>query len=448
MQDTQARLRTTTAQYGIWVAQQSDPDSPGYLTAEAIEFNGGLDLSLLRTAIAEVLDHCHTLHMRFEWDGDTLWQHPQAPATDVPLVDFSAEADAPQAADAWMRDSLAQACDITAQPLYRTALLRTAPEQHLWFLQVHHIVLDGFGYSLVQQAVARRYNARVADLEPPPLPQWSLDRVIAAEADYKRDGRFEADRVFWREHLRNVPAAAHIAPPQEPSDTPLRHTLHLAASQAAALQAAARTTGADWAAWMLAAAGLWLGLQSGQHDLCFGIQAMNRLGTPALGVPCMAMNIVPFSVHLRPDATLRDTVQRSAAQLRSIKPHLFYRYGWIRRDLGLLEAGKFLFNQAVNLMPFDRHVAFAGVNSRMRPLGGGPVKDLNLTLVVEQGDWRLTLEANPLAYDETRVQALAEDFRALLESLAHAPADTPLTTWMGKMAAASDLETETVVGSG
>lgn len=440
MQATPSRLRTTTAQYGIWVAQQVDPGSPGYLTAEAIELEGALDTALLRSIVAEVLDRCHALHMRFEWDGDTLWQHPQRPATDVPLIDFGTAANAQHDADAWMRASLAVPCDVTAQPLYRTALLKVAPARHLWFLQVHHIALDGFGYSLLQQAVAARYNARVAGREPAALPDWQLDRVIAAEADYKRDGGFEADRDFWRAHLRDVPGAAAIASPQEPSDTPLRHVLHLPASQAAAVQAAARGTGGNWAAWMLTAAGLWLGRRSGQRDLCFGIPVMNRLGTPALAVPCMAMNIVPFAVHLRPDATWRDTVQQAAAQLKTIAPHLFYRYGWIRGDLGLLQAGKFLFNQAVNLMPFDRHVAFAGLASRMRPLGGGPVKDLNVTLVVERGEWRLTLEANPAAYDAARLQTLAEDFRALLDDLARAPAQRPLAAWMDAMPAPSDLD--------
>ncbi|MCW5256028.1 amino acid adenylation domain-containing protein [Verminephrobacter aporrectodeae subsp. tuberculatae] len=431
------RLRTTTAQYGIWVAQQVDPGSPGYLTAEAIELDGEFDTALLRSTAAELLRHCHALHMRFEWEDDTLWQLPQPPAAEVPLVDFTAEADPVQAADDWMRASLAVTCDVTTQPLFRSALLKTAPQRHAWFLQVHHIALDGFGYSLLQQAVAARYNALRAGLEPPTLPDWQLQGVIAAEVEYRANGDFEADRAFWREHLRRVPAAAQLAPAQESSDRPLRHTLILPPQQATTLQATARTAGCDWVAWMLSAAGLWLGRQSGQRDLCFGIPVMNRLGTPALGVPCMAMNIVPFSVHLRPEATLPENAQQAAAQLRAIKPHLFYRYGWIRGDLGLLQNDKFLFNQAVNLMPFDRHIAFTGLVSRMRPQSSGPVKDLNLTLVVEKGEWRLTLEANPQAYDAARLRELALDLHAQLNAQAQAPADTPLAAWMADMPAPS-----------
>ncbi len=441
--DTLAPLRATSAQYGIWVAQQVDPGSPSYLTAEAIEFNGALDVPLLLQCAAEVLGHAQALHMRFAWEGDALWQYPQPPQlapAGLALLDFSAEADGRQAAADWMRRSLATACDVTRQPLYQSALLRTAADTHLWFLQVHHIALDGFGYSLVQQAVARRYNARRQGLQPPPLPDWRLDRVVQAEADYRSNGGFDRDRGFWLQHLARVPAAAHLALAQEPCSRPLRHAVRLDAAQVQALQSAARASGADWAAWMLAAIGLWLGRHSGQRDLCFGIPVMNRMGTPALGVPCMAMNIVPFSVHLRPGQTLRQLAGAAVDQLRAIKPHLYYRYGWIRGDHGLLQDGRFFFNQAVNLMPFDRHVAFNGVRSRMVPLSGGPVKDLNLTLVVDQGDWVLTLEANPQAYDEARLRALAGDLATLLQALAQSPADASLAASMAPMPVPSTLQ--------
>ncbi len=71
---------------------------------------------------------------------------------------------------------------------------------------------------------------------------------------------------------------------------------------------------------------------------------MNRMGSPAMGVPCMTMNIVPLSLHLRAENTLQDLVHATATQLRAMRPHLYYRYGWIRGDLGLIENGKPLFN--------------------------------------------------------------------------------------------------------
>lgn len=433
MLQTSQRMHTTSAQYGIWVAQQVDTHDPGYLTAETIELGGTLDMAAFMASVQEVLDHCDALHMRFEWDDDILWQRRRQACTQVPLVDFGAQADPVRAAQDWMRTSLSLCCDVTSDALYRTALFRLSAQCHWWYLQVHHIALDGFGYSLIQQAVAARYNARVTRAPLPPLPDWKLDNVVAAQAHYRQTGKFDIDRAFWREHLREVPSAARLAPEQDFGNTAIRHTLLLDPAHVKVLRAAAEAARADWAAWILTAIGMWLGKQAGQRHLTFGLPVLNRLGTPALGVPCMAMNIVPLSAHVRAEASLQALVAETVGRLRAIKPHLYYRYGWIRGDLGLLESNKFLFNQAVNLMPFDRQVAFAHLSSETRPVSGGPVKDLNVTLAVRNGAWHVTLEANPNAYDVTRLTALASSLSEWLFALAsHAP-DAALAPLLGDM---------------
>ncbi|TCW87212.1 non-ribosomal peptide synthetase [Burkholderia sp. SRS-46] len=426
-------MRATSAQYGIWVAQQVDPDDPGYLTAETIELDGALDAAALADSVATVLDHADALHMRFEWRDDALWQHRRPPCTRLALVDFSAQADPAQAARAWMAASLSTCCDVTADPLYRTALLRLSPTRHWWYLQVHHIALDGFGYSLLQQAVATRYSARVAGAVPPALPDWRIDRVVDAEARYRANGGFDADRAFWRDHLHDVPAPLVLAPKQEIGANALRETLLLDADRVHALRAAAERLDVDWNAWLLCAIGLWLAKQGGQRDLTLGLPVMNRLGTPALGVPCMAMNIVPLRVHVDADRSPRALAADMAGRLRAMRPHLYYRYGWIRGDLGLLERNAFLFNQAVNVMPFEREVAFRGLASRTCAVSGGPVKDLNVTVAVRAGTWQVTLEANPNAYDTARLAAYARSFADWLDTFAaHAP-EAPVAPLLGDL---------------
>lgn len=423
MNPNTTRMATTSAQYGIWMAQQMVPHSPCYLTAEAIELQGPLDLAALSASVVEVLNNAATLHMRFQMDEQGLWQWPQTPACAEPVLhDLSAETDPDAAAQQWMERSLSVFCDLTRDPLYRTAVLRLADQRHLWYLQVHHIALDGYGYGLVCQAVAARYSARVRGEALGPMPDWTLQRVVQAEQDYKARGQFQKDKSFWIQHLRHAPALATIAPLAEFSDSVRRSSTRLEADAITRLQQAAQRCGQDWGSWMLAAIGLWLARQSGQHQLTFGMPVMNRLGTPALGVPCMAMNIVPMSVHVDPAQSLQDLSRQMAERLRSLRPHLYYRYGWIRGDLGLLEAGKHLFNQAVNLMPFDRHAPFEGLRSTIHPVGAGPVKDLNISVSVLNAEWRLLVEANPEAYSEERLAQLHQDLLAWLHTLAAQPA--------------------------
>ncbi|MET1474951.1 MULTISPECIES: amino acid adenylation domain-containing protein [Burkholderia] len=439
-------MRATSAQYGIWVAQQVDPDDPGYLTAESIELDGPLDVAALTGSVETVLDHADALHMRFAWTDDALWQRRLPPCARLPLVDFSAQPDPAQAARAWMRASLSIRCDVTSDPLYRTALLRLSPTRHWWYLQVHHIALDGFGYSLLQQAVAARYNARVAGVAPPVLPDWRIDRVIDAEARYRATGGFDADSAFWRAHLRDVPASLVLAPQQAVGADTLRETLVLDGARVQTLREAAERLDVDWNAWLLGAIGIWLAKQGGQRDLTLGLPVMNRLGTPALGVPCMAMNIVPLRVHVDAGRSPRELAAETAGRLRAIRPHLYYRYGWIRGDLGLLERNAFLFNQAVNVMPFERQVAFDGLASDTRAVSGGPVKDLNVTVAVRGGAWHITLEGNPNAYDATRLAAYARSLAGWLDAFAgHAP-DAQLAPLLGDLPPPSILRGAPLAG--
>ncbi|WP_126285699.1 non-ribosomal peptide synthetase [Burkholderia stagnalis] len=439
-------MRATSAQYGIWVAQQVDPDDPGYLTAETIALDGALDIAALADSVEAVLDHADALHMRFAWQDDALWQYRRPPCTQLPLVDFSTQADPAQAARDWMAESLSTCCDVTADPLYRTALLRLSPTRHWWYLQVHHIALDGFGYSLLQQAVAARYSARVAGAAPPVLPDWRVDRVVDAEAHYRANGGFDADRAFWHAHLHDVPAPLVLAPKQETGANALRETLTLDADRVQALRAAADRLDVDWNAWLLCAIGIWLAKEGGQRDLTLGLPVMNRLGTPALGVPCMAMNIVPLRVHVDADRSPRALAAETAGRLRAIRPHLYYRYGWIRGDLGLLERDAFLFNQAVNVMPFERQVAFRGLASDTRAVSGGPVKDLNVTVAVRAGTWQVTLEANPNAYDATTLAAHARSLAGWLDAFAaHAP-EAPVAPLLGDLPPLSILHGAPLAG--
>ncbi|MFT3736644.1 MAG: condensation domain-containing protein [Rhodocyclaceae bacterium] len=416
---TTTRQPTTTAQFGIWIAQQMAPESPAMLTAETIELRGALDLSALSRTVVEVLDNCHSLHRRFESEDGTLWQHPLTPATPpLDLHDFRSEADPRAAARQWIAASLATLCDPNRDILYHSAVLQIADDTYLWYLQVHHIALDGFGYSLVCQAVAERYSARVTQQVLPALPDWSLEKITAAEQSYKANGGFDKDKAFWLATMQDAPPPATIAPPVAFSDDLHRCDTRLSHREIDSLREAAKRCGQDWGNWMLAAIGAWLAKQSGQSELTFGLPVMNRLGTPAIGVPCMAMNIVPLSLRIAADDSMQSLSRQVATAMRGIRQHAYYRYGWIRMDLGLMAQGKHCFNQAVNLLPFDRSAAFAGLQSRIEPISAGPVKDLNISVFVLNAEWQLRTEANPNAYSAERLKELHADLLEWVRGLA------------------------------
>ncbi|NUO75333.1 MAG: condensation protein [Lysobacter sp.] len=410
-------MALTAPQYGMWAAQQLDPDSPSLWTAEAVELRGELDTEALLRAIAEGLGACDALHMRYrEEDGRVTQRLDPRRAVPVQRLDFSLGAQGRMLAYSWMQQDLQARADLAEGPLFATALIRLGPGHHLWYLRAHHVALDGFAYLLLIKRVAQLYSAQCAGAEAPAARDWSLQAVVQDDAAYRASSARERDREFWRERLATMGPAVSLAPPRPPAASARSCRQRLPLQDYARWQVAARACEVDWVAWLLAAIAAWMHRASGARELSLGLLAMNRLGGKALGVPCMAMNVVPLRIVVDPDASFARLAADVAAELRALRPHLRYNYEDLRQDAGIAGTHAQLYGPVVNLMPFDRAFAFAGLGSRALPVSVGAVEDLDITVSPLADGIRFDIEANPDAYAAPRLRALHAGLLQVVEA--------------------------------
>lgn len=415
-------LALSAAQYGIWIGQQLDPDSPAYWTAEAVELCGELDVAAFEAALRHAVDESEALHQRYTSDGLQAWQRSDPRASWKLAQHYLDDA----AARDWMLADLQGRADLEQGPLFASALLHTAPQRTLWYLRVHHVALDGFGYALLAQRVAALYSAMVAGRPVPAGRNAALAPVVAEDAAYQASAACAADRAFWCARLRDAPAPVLLAPPAPAAHGVLRRRGVIPNAGLEAMLA-----GADWSARVIAAFGAWLQRESGARELTLGLPVMGRLGSVALGVPCMAMNIVALRLAVDPDTTLDDLARAAGAELRSIRPHQRFRYEHLKQALGLAGGQKRLFGAVVNLMPFDRPPSFGPLTATAIPVSAGPVEDLSLTIAPGPAGIRCDLEANPAAYDDATLARLHASLLSAMQALLHAPG-APLATVLGR----------------
>ncbi|QPI53501.1 amino acid adenylation domain-containing protein [Massilia antarctica] len=420
------RLALTSAQYGIWLGQQLDAASPAYWTAEAVELSGPLDAAHFEAALRQAMRECDSLHMRFASDGDAVWQTPD-PQEDWP---FARHDMSDAEAQLWMQADLRQPADLAHGPLFASALLQLAPEKALWYLRVHHIALDGFAYAMLAQRVAALYSARSANTDAPPARAGKLDPVVAEDAAYLASPAYARDRDFWMARMADAGAPAMLAPPATFARGVRRVRGGIATSTIERCQAVASAAGVDWAAVLIAATGAWLRRHSSAGDLTLGLPVMGRLGSVALTIPCMAMNILPLRLAPTPSQSLADLARAVAAEMKAIRPHQRYRYEHLKHDLGMSGGTRRLFGAVVNLMPFDRPPAFGPLHAVSHPVSAGPVEDLSITIAPGTNS-RIDIEANPDAYDEATLHALHQSLLTALTALLEQP-DTALATILGQ----------------
>ncbi|NOK13658.1 myxochelin non-ribosomal peptide synthetase MxcG [Corallococcus exercitus] len=413
----------TAAQHGIWVGQQLDPRSPVYNAGECIELRGAVDPVRFESALRKTVADADALHSRFVAGAEGPAQRIDA-GTDWTLqrVDLSNEADPWAAAQEWMWKDLGRTVDLETGPLFAQTLLTVGPERSFWFQRIHHIAMDGYGFSLLARRVAELYTAEVTG-KAAPAGFSRLGPVLDEDVAYRSGPQLQKDRDFWVGRFKDAPVPPLLAEAAPMSSRFLRRSEHLRPELMAALQAGAKQAGVSWSDVVLAVTASYLHQRTGAAEAVLGLPVMGRLGSASLRVPCMAMNIVPLRIAVRPDAGLYALARDVAAEMKAARPHLRYRYEQLRRDLRLVGGQRKLFGPVVNIMPFDYALGFAGVPGTAHNISAGPVEDLSFGFHARSGGTglRVDLDANPACYTEAALEEHQRGFLQLMESLLAQP---------------------------
>nr|APD71484.1 non-ribosomal peptide synthetase 5 [Streptomyces sp.] len=427
-------LPLTAAQSGMWYAQALDPQSPALNTAEYLDLEGALRPELLAQALHRTAREADALCVRIAQTPDGPRQFPLDPGTPgsgFPLhtADLRSEQDPRAAARAWMNDDLTRPFDLAAGPQFRHALLRIGDERWLWYQCVHHIVMDGFGYSLLARRTAEVYSALAARTQPGERPFGRLAELIADDAAYRHGEQFGKDRAHWAEALTDRPQAPSLAGRAElPSRTFLRRSARVPDGTAARLRALADELRATWPDVLIAAQALYVSRATGSSDVVLGMPMMGRMGSVALKIPGMVMNVLPLRLTVRPDTTTAGLTRQVVLAVRAARRHQRYRFEDIRRDLGLLGEGRALVGPLVNIMPFDYGLPFSGITAVPHNLSAGPVDDLTVN-VYDRTDGRglhIDHDANPAVYTGDELIAHQRRFLHLLNRIVNCDPAAPL----------------------
>ncbi|WP_131732593.1 non-ribosomal peptide synthetase [Actinomadura formosensis] len=416
-----ARWPLTEAQLGIWTGQQLDPASPAYNTAEYAEIRGPVEAPVFEAAVRRVVGETEALSAGLTADDEGRpWLVPgEAPAWPFHVLDLSGEGDPMAAARAWMNEDVATPIDLTADSLFGHALLKLAPDRYVWYHRVHHIALDGFGLALVARRVAAVYTA-LAGREPPGEADFgSLRAVVEEDTAYQSSSRRELDRAHWLERCSGAPEPVTLAGrPAKQSATFLRTVFDIAPATAESMRTLAHAASVAWSDVFLAACAAYTHRLTGAREVALGLPVMGRLASASLRVPGMVLNIVPLRVPVDPQAGLRELAAAVASRIREDRPHHRYRYEHLRQDLGLSGERGRLYGPAVNIMPFDYGLDFAGNRATVHNVSAGPVEDVSIN-VYDRADGtglRIAMDGNPACLDEAELAAHGSRLLAFLGS--------------------------------
>ncbi|CAM5649102.1 Tyrocidine synthase 3 [Streptomyces avidinii] len=427
------RLPLTGAQAGVWYGQRLDPSSPVYNVGQYVEIEGPLDPGVFVTALRRTVSESEALTARFSEDSEGVpyqetWPGP-ASGPLVAVLDHTGSDDPVTAALDAMRRDIARPLDLAADTPCLFALHRVGPGRVLWYQRAHHIVLDAFGFSLVSRRTAEVYSALVRGEEPPARPFGALASVVEAEREYLASEACAADRAYWLERLADCPEPEALSGAAVPAAHGfLRNGAALSPEETTGLLDIARAARASWADVVTAAFAAFVHRSTGGRDVLLSVPAMARLGSAALKVPAMVVNVLPLRVAVRPGTPFGELVGEVAAAVTGLRRHQRYRAEDIRRDLGLSGRARGLLGPMVNVKAFDTALDFAGSPGSVHNIAAGPVDDVTLGVYHDsaRGRIRFEFDGNPDAYDAAALAERCAEFAHFLRELAAAGPEAPV----------------------
>ncbi|MFG1779702.1 condensation domain-containing protein [Micromonospora sp. NPDC049051] len=206
----------SAVQERLWFTMQIAPESSAYTIPLTWRLTGPVRTDHLARALQVVVDRHDSLRATFpmDWEGQP-WQRvartqPLSLAeTDLShLLPPSRRVEQAKA----LIDELSQVpVDIEEGPLVRATLIRLAEDDHVLYVDVHHLVFDGWSAPIFEHELGAAYRA-LARGEAVDLPEVRQYPQLWQRAD-DHDGDSE-ELEYWRENL------ADLTPTELPGDNP------------------------------------------------------------------------------------------------------------------------------------------------------------------------------------------------------------------------------------
>ena len=205
------------AQQRLWLIDQLEPGSPLYNLPASFRLSGRLRPSALAGALAGVISRHGALRTTVGLrDGEPVQEVAVEAPAGLPRVDLAALGRSDLEALRLSALEAVRPFDLARGPLLRASLLRLEEDEHLFLINLHHMVSDGWSTEILVREMADLYRAAVGGGVPALLPLTVQYTDYAVWQRSWMAGEVErAEIAHWRSRLAGAPPLLDL-----PADRP------------------------------------------------------------------------------------------------------------------------------------------------------------------------------------------------------------------------------------
>jgi len=350
----------------------------------------------------------------------------------LPIVDLRADPLKTREAEARRLaiEDCQQPFDLENGPVFRAKLVRLAGEDHLLIVTFDHIVVDGWSHGIFLTELTALYQAFLEG-RPSPLPDLPMQYADHASWQTRqfREGAFNAHLDYWKRQLRGAPPflalPADFPRPEAQNFRGAREFFKLDPKLMEKVSAAGRAERSTSYMVLLAAFQTLLARRSGQTDLVIGSPVANRGRADVEPLIGTFMNTLALRTDLSGNPSFAELLARVRQMVLDGLAHQELPFEKLVAELQparVLGYGP-LFQVMFILQNTPAPTAKTGdLTFRHFDIDAGSSK-MDLTLNIEEteeGAEAFLEYATDLFKSET-IQALAQEYVALLEEMCEDP---------------------------
>ena len=435
-------LPLSFSQERMWFLYQYDQGSTAYSIPGAVWLKGPLNKDALEWGINQVLIRHESLRTRFT----AVNGRPTAviePTYTFPLPFTDCRNLSQPEREPHVLSLMEKAARIPFQldhlPLFQMTLFQLDDEEHILFVNIHHIISDQWSAGVLSRDLVAYYRVHQSN-QPANLPEMSIQAVdhAAWQRRLTASGTFNAQVAYWKKHLEGMTTLDLLADRPRPTIQTTNGAI-LNGSQPFwlinSLKQLSREENVSPFMILLAGFKLLLSRYTGVDDIAVGSPIANRHHMQSEMLISSLVNTLVLRTDLSGNPTFRQLLRRVKKMALDAYAHQDVPFERLvqelkpTRDTSRSPLFQIFFN--VQNAPFSLP-DLPHVESKIINIDRGAAQfDLSLTIdtaVTQQA----TLEYNSDLFDTDRMERLMGHYWTLLEAVVTEPdshiADLPLLT--------------------